>query len=89
MRLFRRNPLDEPWSTKRKIYFLLYLIFFGASVWASGESLQRTTTLPKVFCYLVAFGVLALASLCLKLVRDSFSRGPEPARALKLSFGVL
>jgi hypothetical protein len=89
MRLLRRNPLDEPWSTKRKIYFLLYAMFFAASVWASGESLQRSTTLPKVFCYLVAFGVLALASLCLKLVRDSFSKGPEHARALKLTFGVL
>lgn len=89
MRLFGRNPLDEPWSTKRKIYFLLYAIFFAASVWASGESLHRSTTLPKVFCYLVAFGVLALASLCLKLVRDSFSKGPEPARAVKLVFGLL
>lgn len=89
MRLFRGNPLDEPWSTKRKMYFLLYAIFFAASVWASGESLNRSTTLPRVFCYLVAFGVLALASLCLKLVRDSFSKGPEQARALKLSFGFL
>lgn len=89
MRLFSRNPLDEPWSTKKKVYFLLYAIFFAASVWASGESLQRSTTLPKVFCYLVAFGVLALASLCLKLVRDSFSRGPESARGLKLFFGTL
>lgn len=89
MRLFRKNPLDEPWSTKRKMYFLLYAIFFAASVWASGESLHRSTTLPRVFCYLVAFGVLALASLCLKLVRDSFSRGPEPARAVKLLFGIL
>jgi hypothetical protein len=89
MRLFRRNPLDEPWSSKKKIYFLLYAIFFGASVWASGESLHRTTTLPKWFCYLVAFGVLALASLCLKLVRDSFSRGPEPHRAVKLVAGLL
>lgn len=81
--------MDEPWSTKRKIYFLLYAIFFGASIWASGESLHRSTTLPRVFCYLVAFGVLALASLCLKLVRDSFSKGPEHARAVKLSFGLL
>lgn len=89
MRFLKRNPLNEPWSTKRKIYFLLYLIFFGASVWASGESLHRTTTMPKVFCYLVAFGVLALASLCLKLVRESFSRGPEPARAAKLVAGLL
>jgi hypothetical protein len=71
------------------MYFLLYAIFFAASVWASGESLNRSTTLPRVFCYLVAFGVLALASLCLKLVRDSFSKGPEQARALKLSFGIL
>ncbi len=89
MRLFGKNPLEEPWSTKRKMYFLLYAIFFAASVWASGESLNRSTTLPRVFCYLVAFGVLALASLCLKLVRDSFSKGPEQARALKLSFGIL
>jgi hypothetical protein len=89
MTLFRRNPLDEPWSSKRKIYLLLYLIFFFASVWASGESFHRSTNLPKLFCYLVAFGVLALASLCLKLVRDSFSRGPEQARALKLVFGLL
>jgi len=89
MRLFGRNPLDEPWSSKRKIYFLLYAIFYAASVWASGESLHRSTTLPKVFCYLVAFGVLALASLCLKLVRDSFSKGPEHARGLKLLFGLL
>lgn len=89
MRIFARNPLDEPWSTKKKIYFLLYAIFFAASVWASGESLHRSTTLPRLFCYLVAFGVLALASLCLKLVRDSFSRGPEQARALKLIFGFL
>ncbi len=89
MRLFGSNPLDEPWSTRKKIYFVLYAIFFAASVWASGESLHRSTTLPKVFCYLVAFGVLALASLCLKLVRDSFSKGPEHARALKLLFGLL
>jgi hypothetical protein len=89
MRLFSRNPLDEPWSAKRKIYFLLYAIFFATSVWATGESLRRSTTLPRLFCYVVAFGVLALASLCLKLVRDSFSRGPEPARALKLFFGTL
>jgi len=89
MRLLNRNPLAEPWSSKKKIYFLLYAIFFATSVWASGESLRRSTTLPRLFCYVVAFGVLALASLCLKLVRDSFSRGPEPARALKLFFGIL
>jgi hypothetical protein len=89
MGIFGRNPLDEPWSNKKKVYFLLYAMFFAASVWASGESLHRSTTLPKVFCYLVAFGVLALASLCLKLVRDSFSRGPEPARGIKLFFGIL
>lgn len=89
MGLFSRNPLDEPWSTKRKTYFLLYAIFFCVSVWASGESLHRSTTLPKTFCYIVAFGVLALASLCLKLVRDSFSRGPEAARSIKLLFGSL
>src|SRR5947209_12273499 len=88
MGLFSKNPLDEPWSEKRKIYFLLYAIFFGASVWASGESLHRSTGLPKVFCYLVAFGILALASLCLKLVRDSFSKGPESARSIKLLFGI-
>ena len=89
MRFFNGNPLEEPWSTKRKLYFLLYLIFFGASAWASGESLHRSTTLPKEFCYLVAIGVLALASLCLKLVRESFSRGPEPNRGVKLVAGLL
>src|SRR5687767_9666051 len=89
MTFFRRNPLDEPWSNNRQICFLLYMIFFAASVWASGESLHRSTTLAKFFCYLVAIGVLALASLCLKLVRDSLSRGPESHRALKLSMGLL
>lgn len=88
MRIFG-NPLDEPWSTRKRLCVVLYLLFFFASVWASGESLHRSTTLPKWFCYLLAIGVLSLASFCLKLVRDSFSRGPEPARTSKLILGLL
>lgn len=47
---FFGTSLDERWTTERKIYLLLYAIFFAASVWASGESLARSTDLPKVFC---------------------------------------
>jgi hypothetical protein len=38
---------------------------------------------------LIAIGVMSLASFCLKLVRDSFSRGPEQARTSKLLLGLL
>ncbi len=86
---FFGTSLDERWTTERKIYLLLYAIFFAASVWASGESLARSTDLPKVFCYILAFGVLALASLCLKLVKTSVSRGYVSARSIKLLFGIL
>lgn len=89
MAIFRRNPLDAPWTTKRKISLLFYVLFFAASVWASGESFSRSLGQAKVFCYILAFIVLALASFCLGMVKESLGRGYIENRSIKLIAGLI
>lgn len=89
MAIFSRNPLDTPWTTKRKVSLLFYVLFFAASVWASGESFYRSLGQAKVFCYVLAFIVLALASFCLGMVKESLSRGYVKTRSVKLIAGLM
>jgi len=86
------TPMDEPWSAKRKISLLLYLIFLTASAWASGQSLGRTlhaSPATQVFCYILALAALATASFSLNLVKMSVGRGYVSGRPVKLIFGVV
>jgi hypothetical protein len=86
---FFRNPMVDPWSARRKVSFLLYLIFLAASVWACGGSLARTLGAAKILCYILAFAALATASFCLGLVKVSVGRGFVSNRSIKLLVGAV
>jgi hypothetical protein len=81
------NPLEKS-ITQTQIYsFILYGVFLSASVWAAAESLARTAHLPRLFCYIAAFGLLSGASFCLALVKRSLSPGYVKARTGLLAVG--
>lgn len=69
MKVTSSNPFQQPRSIRQGIAIGLYLVFFAASVWATGESLGRSTNLPSIFCYIFGLAALAGASFCLSLYK--------------------
>jgi hypothetical protein len=69
------------------------VIFFGVSAWLSSQSLSNTfkasSWVSKAGWFIVAFMILALASFCLSIVKQSISRGYISNRLLKLVFGAI
>ncbi len=84
-----RNPLEAGWTRGQAISFVLYAIFTAASVWATGESIWRTTLLPRTFCYIIGLAALLGAATCLMLIKQAFSPGYEPRRALLAIVGFI
>lgn len=71
----RSNPLDKGLTKKQIFSSTLYIVFLSVSVWATGESISRSTDLPKVICYIMGLAAILGASVCLTLIKQSFSRG--------------
>lgn len=83
------NPMERGLSTKQKTSLLLYLFFLIVSVWATGESISRSTELPIFACYSIGLAALLGASFCLNLIKQSRSHEYVPNRALLLIIGVI
>ena len=83
------DPLENTASWSGRLAVLLYSVFLTTSVWATGESIARTTSLPKIFCYIVALAFLAGASFCLAIIHRSLSSGYVRARGLLLVIGLI
>jgi hypothetical protein len=69
MKITSSNPFKQPRTVRQQMAIGLYIIFLLASVWATGESLARSTNLPIFFCYIVGLSALAGASFCLSLFK--------------------
>lgn len=83
------NPLERGLGFKGLLYWTLYLVFLGASVWATAESIARTVSLPNVFCYIISIAFLSGASFCLALVKKSLSPDYVRARVPLLVIGLI
>lgn len=89
MGLFSSDSMNEELSGKQRGYFILYLAFMGVSVWATGDSIARTTHMFPVYCYAFGFIVLSAASFCLNLIKKSRGNEYVPNRSFLLIFGIL
>jgi len=74
---------------KQKTSFVFWLIFTLGSIFCAAQSLYRSTGVEKLICYVGATAILATATLCLTLVKESTSEGYVARRKLKLYAGTL
>ncbi|MFH1196894.1 MAG: hypothetical protein V1720_14430, partial [bacterium] len=86
---FMGNPLDKPWTNKQRISFVLYMVFLLVSVWATGESIARSTQLPVLACYAIGLAALLGASFSLTLIKKSFSSKYVPNRSVLIVVGIV
>ncbi len=83
------NPLEKPLSRKQIFSALLFALFLGASVWATGESIARSVALPKFFTYIIGFAAMAAASFCLSMIHKSISDSYVNKRIQLLIIGLI
>jgi hypothetical protein len=83
------NPMEAPWSFKKKSSLLFWLIFTSGSVYCAEESLYTTTNLPKFVCYIMGLAIISTATFCLYLIRNATSDGFVQGRKVKLVLGII